>query len=44
VLRNPQVWLGLGITVIGFAGVFALYTYIEPLLTQITHMDGRLVH
>lgn len=43
VLRNPQVWLGLGITVFGFAGVFALYTYIEPLLTQITHMDGSLV-
>ena len=41
VLRRPQVWLGLGITVFGFAGVFALYTYIEPLLRQVTHMsDG----
>lgn len=41
VLRRPQVWLGLGITVCGFAGVFALYTYIEPLLRQVTHMsDG----
>ena len=40
-LRRPQVWLGLGITVFGFAGVFALYTYIEPLLRQVTHMsDG----
>ena len=41
VLRRPQVGLGLGITVFGFAGVFALYTYIEPLLRQVTHMsDG----
>ena len=41
VLRRSQVWLGLGITVFGFAGVFTLYTYIEPLLRQVTHMsDG----
>ena len=45
VLRRPQVWLGLGITVFGFAGVFALYIYIEPLLRQVTHMsDGWLGH
>ncbi len=43
VLSNAQVWLGLGITVFGFAGVFALYTYIEPLLTQVTHMGNQLV-
>ena len=43
VLRRPQMWLGLAITVVGFAGVFALYTYIEPLLTQITHMSNQLV-
>ena len=43
VLGNAQVWLGLGITVFGFAGVFALYTYIEPLLTQVTHMGNQLV-
>ena len=43
VLRQPQVWLGLGITVFGFAGVFALYTYIEPLLTQVTHMANNRV-
>ncbi|WP_373800895.1 MFS transporter, partial [Delftia acidovorans] len=29
VLANGQVWLGLGITAFGFAGVFALYTYVE---------------
>ena len=43
VLKLPQVWLGLGITVFGFAGVFALYTYIEPLLTQVTQMSNQWV-
>lgn len=43
VLRKPQLWLGLAITVIGFAGVFALYTYIEPLLTQVTQMGAQWV-
>ncbi|MPM65837.1 Inner membrane transport protein YdhP [bioreactor metagenome] len=43
VLGKAQVWLGLGITVFGFSGVFALYTYVEPLLTQVTHMSDRLV-
>lgn len=43
VLANGQVWLGLGITAFGFAGVFALYTYVEPLLTQVTHMGDSLV-
>ena len=42
-LGRGQVWLGLGITVFGFAGLFALYTYIEPLLRQVTHMpEGRV--
>ncbi|MGE8317285.1 MAG: MFS transporter [Comamonas sp.] len=43
VLRRPQLWLGLAITVFGFAGVFALYTYIEPLLSQVTRMDSGLI-
>ena len=43
VLRHPRLWLGLAITVVGFAGVFALYTYIEPLLTQVTRMDNQQV-
>jgi len=42
-LTRPQVWLGLGITVFGFAGVFALYTYIEPLLRQVTGMGDQAV-
>ncbi|MDX3906979.1 MAG: MFS transporter [Pigmentiphaga sp.] len=43
VLGRPQVWMGLGITVFGFAGLFALYTYIEPLLRQVTGMSDNLV-
>ena len=39
VLRRPGVWLGLAITVFGFGGMFALYTYVEPLLAQVTRME-----
>jgi DHA1 family inner membrane transport protein len=35
-LARPQVWLSLAITMLGFAGVFAVFTYIQPLLTQVT--------
>lgn len=40
ILASTPLWLGLGMTVFGFGGVFALYTYIEPLLSQITHMGN----
>ena len=43
VLRNGAMWRGLLLTVVGFGGVFALYTYIEPLLTQITGMGNRML-
>ncbi len=35
-LGRPQVWLTLGIAAIGFGGVFAVYSYITPLLTNVT--------
>lgn len=34
-IARPQVLLGLLMTVFGFAGVFAVFTYIQPLLTRI---------
>ncbi len=37
-LRRGQVWLTLGIAAIGFGGVFAVYSYITPMLTQVTGM------
>lgn len=36
VIARPQVLLGLLITVFGFAGVFAVFTYIQPILTHVT--------
>jgi DHA1 family inner membrane transport protein len=36
IVARPQVLLGLGTTVLGFAGVFAVFTYIQPILTRVT--------
>ncbi|MEH3085774.1 MAG: MFS transporter [Xylophilus ampelinus] len=35
-LRRKQVWLTLGIGAIGFGGLFAVFSYIKPLLTEVT--------
>lgn len=43
VLARPQVLLGLAMTVLGFAGVFVVYTYIQPLLTQVTGLSESAV-
>ncbi|CAM5790218.1 MFS transporter [Rhizobacter fulvus] len=43
VLARPQVWLGLAMTVLGFAGLFAVYTYIQPLLTRLTGLSEGAV-
>ncbi|MBP7335460.1 MFS transporter [Niveispirillum sp.] len=43
VLAKPQVWLGLLMTALGFAGVFAVFTYIQPLLTRITGFSDAAV-
>ncbi|SFO53771.1 MFS transporter, DHA1 family, arabinose polymer transporter [Variovorax sp. OK605] len=43
VLARPQVLLGLAMTVLGFAGVFVVYTYIQPLLTQLTGLSESAV-
>jgi DHA1 family inner membrane transport protein len=36
VVARPQVLLGLAMTVLGYAGVFAVFTYIQPILMQIS--------
>ena len=33
-LRRPQVWLTLGVIAAGFGGLFAVYSYISPILTN----------
>ncbi|OXJ08760.1 MFS transporter [Burkholderia sp. AU6039] len=34
VLKHPQVWLALLMTVLGFGGMFVVFTYITPVLEQ----------
>lgn len=36
VLQRGHVLLGLGATVLGFAGVFTVFTFVQPLLTRIS--------
>lgn len=36
VLKRGHVLLGLGATVLGFAGVFTVFTFVQPLLTRIS--------
>ncbi|GLK79800.1 MFS transporter [Methylopila turkensis] len=36
---RPQVWLTLGVAAIGFGGMFAVYSYISPTLTEVTGLD-----
>lgn len=43
VFARPQVLLGLLTTVLGWVGVFAAFTYIAPILTQITGFSDAAV-
>ena len=43
VLRRTPVLLGLATTVLGYAGVFAVFTYIAPLLTEISGFSEAAV-
>ena len=43
VLGEPQVLIALAMTVLGFGGVFVAFTYIAPLLTQITGFSNSAV-
>ncbi|MBN3754126.1 MFS transporter [Paraburkholderia sp. Tr-20389] len=36
VLKEPKVWLALAMTVLGFGGVFVVFTYIAPILEQVS--------
>jgi DHA1 family inner membrane transport protein len=42
-LARPPVFLGLLTTVLGFGGLFAVFTYIAPILTQITGFEDAAV-
>lgn len=43
VIGRPTVLLGLLMTVLGFAGVFTVFTYIQPILTGIAGFSQDLV-
>ena len=43
VLKNKQVLLALLATVFGFAGVFAVFTFIQPILMQVTGFSENAV-
>ncbi len=42
-LRRPQVWLALLIGVVGFGGMFAMYSFITPTMTELAGLEGRYI-
>ncbi|TCB78219.1 MFS transporter [Acinetobacter sp. ANC 4173] len=42
-LRNINMWLTLVVGSVGFGGMFSVYTYISPILTEYTHADISIV-
>ncbi|TFV61135.1 MFS transporter [Mycobacterium sp. PS03-16] len=42
-LKRVQVWLALGIGMIGFGGMFAVYTYVSTTLTDVAGLPRALV-
>lgn len=42
-LRRPQVWLALLIGTVGFGGMFAMYSYITPTMTELAGLDEALI-
>lgn len=38
-LAKPQVWFTLAVATVGFGGMFAVYSYITPTLTQVSHFS-----
>jgi DHA1 family inner membrane transport protein len=42
-LTRTQVWLTLGVGAVGFGGMFAMYSYIAPTVTDVTGLPSRAV-
>ncbi len=42
-LRQPLLWLTLGIAAVGNGGLFAVYSYVAPMLVQVTGVGERAV-
>jgi DHA1 family inner membrane transport protein len=41
--REPQVWLTLLVGAVGFGGMFAMYSYIAPTVTEVTGLSASAV-
>ena len=42
-LRRPQVWMALVVGMVGFGGMFAVYTYVATTLTDVAGLTRALV-
>lgn len=42
-LRNRRLWIAFGAGAVGFGGMFAVYSYVKPLLTEVTGLGVALV-
>ncbi len=42
-LKNREVWQTLGVAIIGFGGIFCVYTYLSETLIQVTKVDGLYI-
>ncbi|MCY1626146.1 MFS transporter [Staphylococcus pettenkoferi] len=43
ILKEKEMWLTLGITLFGFSSVFAYFTYISSILTDVTEIPERFI-
>ena len=42
-VRNGRLWVAFAAGAVGFGGMFAVYSYVKPLLTDVTGLDVGLV-
>ncbi len=42
-LKNINIWLTLAVGAIGFGGMFSVYSYVSPILTEYIHTVIRIV-
>lgn len=40
-LRQPQVWLTLGVGAVGFGGLFSVFSYIKPTMLEVAHLPPQ---
>ncbi|WP_261624791.1 MFS transporter [Nesterenkonia marinintestina] len=40
-LRTRRLWVGVALAVIGFSGMFALYSYISPVMTDVAGLNPQ---